>query len=96
VTAANRTIILSMGVVLLGASSLLATPRRTDTCYLLDIPGEGGCPSQAAQVAACISVGQGCPSWPDNATCESTWAGGVGHHVIHCCFNGNDVGVCAD
>lgn len=88
-TAANRTIVLSMGVVLLGASSLLASPRRVPECYLLEKTGEGSCPSSPRD--HCINVGSGCPTEPDRANC-TPHAGG---YTIHCCFNGNDQGVCA-
>jgi len=89
VTAANRTIVLSMGVALLGASSLLASPRRTPTCYLFDKAGEGSCP--ANYISQCSNVGAGCPAEPDHATCTE----GAGVYTIHCCFNGNTLGVCA-
>lgn len=88
-TAANRIIVLSMGVVLLGASSLLASSRRADSCDLWDRTGEGSCPHDT--MAECENLGGGCPAAADRAPCEANGA----TYVIHCCFNGNSTGVCA-
>lgn len=85
-----RLSVLSLMIVALGGTSLLAAPRRAETCYLLQQRLPGTCPSDLE--GACTSVGSGCPAEPTGYNCQPV---NQGEYLLSCCFNGNKTGACA-
>lgn len=81
---------LSLMIVALGGTSLLAAPRRAQTCYLVQKVYQGTCAS--VTVADCTFANLGCPSEAEDFRCTAV---SEGEYQLSCCYNGNDVGVCA-
>lgn len=74
--------LVSFGVVALGSTSLAATERRAEACYLIETVQQGQCTGDAFEMCEAIKAQFGCAGEVVDATCK----GDPEQHWLRCVF----------